>query len=107
MQLDAFKVFPTKTVKLVNRNSGLLLDVTGQGKAAGVAIQQWQDYSPSVVSSEWQLVDAGAGYFTIVNRNSSLVLDVSGGSTANGGSVIQWWCQPAVADCSNHLIGSQ
>ncbi|MBA2391201.1 MAG: alpha-L-fucosidase [Ktedonobacteraceae bacterium] len=90
MLLDAFKVFPTTTVKIVNRNSGLLLDVTGQGKATGVAIQQWQDYSPSVASSEWQLVDAGGGYFTIVNRNSNLVLDVSGGSTANGGSVIQW-----------------
>ncbi len=90
MLLDSLKIFPTTTIKIVNRNSGLLLDVKGQGTTNGVSIQQWQDYPTSSASSEWRLVDMGNGYVTIVNRNSGLLLDVSGGSTVNGGTVIQW-----------------
>ena len=94
MLVDAFKVISGTTttgyVKIVNRNSGKLLDVTGGSTSNGALIQQWQDYTPSSNSSEWQLVDAGGGYVKIVNRNSGQVVDVTGSSTASGTAIEQW-----------------
>ena len=75
-------------VKIVNRNSGQVVDVTGGSTASGTAIEQWPDNNGT--NQQWQLVDVGSGYVKIVNRNSAKVLDVSGSSTANGGAVIQW-----------------
>ena len=81
---------PTSYVKIVNRNSGLLLDVTGRSTTAGALIQQWQDVTPSSASSEWQLVAVSGGYYKIVNRNSGMVLDVTSASKTEGVQLEQW-----------------
>ena len=91
---------PTSYVKIVNRNSGYLLDVTGRSTADGALIQQWQDVTPSSASSEWQMVALSGGYYKIVNRNSGKVLDVPASSRSegvqldqqsdNGGANQQW-----------------
>jgi hypothetical protein len=71
-----------------NKNSGLLLDVSGASKTAGANVIQWSNTGGA--NQKWTLASVGGGYFTIVNQNSGLVLDVSGGSTSSGAQVIQW-----------------
>ena len=73
--------------KIVNRNSGKVLDVPASSKSEGVQLDQQPDNGGA--NQQWQVVTSG-GYVTIVNRNSGYLLDVSGGSKANGGAVIQW-----------------
>jgi len=75
--------------KIVNKNSGKVLDLSGPSGSNGGNIDQW-GYNPNASQQYWQLVDLGGGYWKIVNKYSGLVLDVSGASTANGGNVQQW-----------------
>jgi hypothetical protein len=74
--------------KVVNRNSGDVLDINGQSKTQGASVIQWSYWGGN--NQQWSFTSLGSGYFNLVNRNSSLLLDVSGASTANGASVIQW-----------------
>ncbi|HEX7733880.1 MAG TPA: RICIN domain-containing protein [Ktedonobacteraceae bacterium] len=67
---------------IVNKNSGLLLDVSDSSTSTGANIVQ--EASTGGNSQQWSLVAASSGYYTIVNRNSGLLLDVSGGSTSTG-----------------------
>ena len=77
----------TRYYQIVNRNSGLVMDVSGGGTNAGAQVIQWTNHSG--LNQQWSLVPDGANY-QIVNRNSHLVLDVSGGGTNAGANVIQW-----------------
>ncbi|QYR19242.1 RICIN domain-containing protein [Paenibacillus sp. sptzw28] len=74
--------------KIVNRNSGKLLDVSAGSIADGGDIIQWSDNGGT--NQQWQFVSIGSGYYKIVNRKSSKVMDVSAGSIADGGDIIQW-----------------
>ncbi|MNW58510.1 Extracellular exo-alpha-L-arabinofuranosidase precursor [compost metagenome] len=74
--------------KLVNRNSGLVLDVNGASSAGGATIIQWSDNGAA--NQQWKLEPAGNGYYTIRNVGSGLLLDVNSGSTQGGASLIQW-----------------
>ncbi len=73
-------------LKLVNRNSGKVLDVTAASTASGANVEQWTDNGGT--NQQWTLAQTGASY-TIVNHNSGKVLDVAGASTANGANVDQ------------------
>jgi hypothetical protein len=73
---------------LVNRNSGLVMDVSGASTSAGANVIQWPNNGG--FNQEWSLQPAGNGYYYLVNRNSGLVMDVSGASTSQGANVIQW-----------------
>lgn len=74
--------------KIVNENSGKVLDVKDSSQAAGgEAIQRTDTGSQS---QKWYIADAGSGYKKIVNANSGLVLEVKGQSTSDGGVVCQW-----------------
>jgi alpha-L-fucosidase len=76
---------PTGWARLSNVTSGLALD-SGGNVASGSALKQWSwDGSNNL---QWQLVDAGGGYYRIVNRTNGMVAD-SWGSTANGANVKQ------------------
>ena len=68
--------------KLVNRNSGKVLDVTGASVSDGTKVIQWTDHSGT--NQEWQFVPVGEGFVKLVNRNSGKVLDVAGSSTTQG-----------------------
>ncbi len=72
--------------QIVNRNSSLVMDVSGGSKIAGAQVIQWTNHSGP--NQQWALVPDGDNY-QIVNHNSGLVLDVSGSSTNALANVIQ------------------
>jgi hypothetical protein len=77
----------TKYYKIVNRNSGLVMDVSGGGTNGGAQVIQWPYHSG--LNQQWSLVTDGK-YYQIVNRNSGLVLDVYRAQKNGGAQVIQW-----------------
>jgi len=76
--------------RIVNRNSGKVMEVVGSSTANSAEVKQ--NGSNSGANQNWQFQDAGSGYFRIVNQNSGKCLDVSGASTANGANIIQYTC---------------
>ncbi|TYQ12775.1 UNVERIFIED_CONTAM: Beta-xylosidase [Acetivibrio alkalicellulosi] len=79
---------PDKTrYKIVNRNSGKVLDVKNTSANAS-EIVQWSDNGQ--LSQQWYLVDVGDGYTKIVNVESGRALDVKDGATTDGGVLIQY-----------------
>jgi O-glycosyl hydrolase len=79
---------PSTYYELVNRNSGLVMDVTGASTQDGTQVIQW--YENGNANQQWAFVGLGAGYYKVVSRNSGLLLDVTGESLLDGASVIQW-----------------
>ncbi len=74
--------------RLVNRNSGIVLDVNQSSVANGASIIQWPWNAGN--NQQWRIAGAGSGIFTITNRNSGKLLDVPGGSPAEGMALIQY-----------------
>jgi beta-glucanase (GH16 family) len=74
--------------KIVNRNSGKVLDVINRSTSDGAQIVQWSDYG--IPSQQWQFYYLNNGYYKIINKNSGKVMDISGASTSNGANNIQW-----------------
>ncbi|NUR00533.1 MAG: right-handed parallel beta-helix repeat-containing protein [Streptomyces sp.] len=105
--LDAFASipFPATSVlnKILNKNSGKAIDVSGASTAAGANVLQWNDTGTQ--NQRWLWVAAGDGSYEIVNENSGQLLDVTDGSTADGATVIQ---QPDNNGPSQHwtLVGA-
>ncbi len=81
---DAF--YPGATYRLLNRTSGLAMDVNQASTADAAPIIQW--YQNGATNQQWQLAGAG-GYYTLTNRNSSKLLDVAGASTADAAAIVQ------------------
>ncbi len=73
---------------IVNRHSGLVMDVSGGSTTAGTNIIQWSNNGGD--NQEWSLVSTSNGYYNLVNRHSGQLADVSGGSTTAGTNIIQW-----------------
>jgi hypothetical protein len=73
--------------EIVNRNSGLALDISGASTANGGKAIQWP-YSGGA-NQQWQEVAVNGGY-KLVNRNSGLVLDDPGFSRTAGTQLDQW-----------------
>ncbi|GAA4628147.1 hypothetical protein GCM10023196_043340 [Actinoallomurus vinaceus] len=68
----------TGPFKLVNRNSGKVLDDPGGSPNAGTALDQWSDTNSS--NQWWKLVPAAtSGYYRLVNIKSGLCADVQSG----------------------------
>ena len=76
------------TYKVVNRNSGQILDVTAQGTTNGAQIDQWP-YNGSN-NQRWSITSLGAGRYTVIGVQSGRSLDISGGSGADGAKVQIW-----------------
>ncbi|NMI07863.1 hypothetical protein HF638_28090 [Paenibacillus sp. SZ31] len=74
--------------KLINRNSGLALDVNAASTTGGATIIQWNDNGAA--NQQWKLESTGNGYYKIRNVGSGLLLDVNSSSTQGGASLIQW-----------------
>jgi mannan endo-1,4-beta-mannosidase len=79
---------PTANYRIVNRNSGKVLDVNGASLAYGAPVIQYWFWGGS--NQQWQVINLGNGYYKIVNRNSNQLLDISGSSTSSGSKVVQW-----------------
>ncbi|WP_202919419.1 RICIN domain-containing protein [Saccharothrix deserti] len=92
--LDAFSsvsaTFPVQGAyyKIVNRNSGMAVDVSGGSTSDGATVIQW-GYN-SADNQNWRFESASGGNFKIVSQKSGKLLDVLGASTADGASVVQW-----------------
>ncbi|KNY26476.1 RICIN domain-containing protein [Pseudobacteroides cellulosolvens] len=74
--------------KVVNENSGKVLDVTDGSINDGARIIQKSDNGGD--SQKWYFADIGSGYNRIINVKSGKTLDVSDESKEDGGAVIQW-----------------
>ncbi|UJF31472.1 RICIN domain-containing protein [Paenibacillus hexagrammi] len=79
---------PNANYKLINKNSGKLLDVYQASGADGANVIQSTDNGG--LNQKWGLVTTSDGSYKFVNRNSSKLLDVYGLSTADGGNADQW-----------------
>ena len=76
------------TYKIINRNSGKLLDVYEGLTTDGADVIQWFDNGGS--NQRWVITSTSNGY-TIKCVKSGKLLDVYEASTANGTKVIQWF----------------
>jgi len=79
--------------QIVNKNSGLTLDVWGgapNNASNGLPVKQ--SYWWAGPNQIFQLQTTSDGYFTIQPTNSGQCLDVAGASTSDGATVWQWSC---------------
>jgi Ricin-type beta-trefoil lectin domain-like len=76
------------TYKIVNVNSGKLLDVSGGSREDEATVLQWADSNAS--NQWWKVIRLENGYFKLENVNSGKVLDVSALSKDDGAKVQQW-----------------
>ncbi|MBP2000019.1 hypothetical protein J2Z69_001038 [Paenibacillus shirakamiensis] len=74
--------------KIVNRNSGLVLDVSGKSTVDGGNIIQYTDNAGW--NQHWKFVPIGNGNYQLINRNSGKVLAVANGTIASESNIIQW-----------------
>ncbi|MFB9325616.1 RICIN domain-containing protein [Paenibacillus aurantiacus] len=72
---------------LINRNSGMALDVDSDSTAEGAEIIQWHQHGEA--NQCWLLVPAGGDAYKLVNRRSGLLLGVDGGSAEGGAGLVQ------------------
>lgn len=83
-------IFPDedRCYKIVNKNSGMALNVRGGSKTDSALTEQY-GYD-KWDSQKWQLVEVEDGFYKIMNKGSGLVLEVNGCSTAAGTECIQY-----------------
>ncbi|MEV6342605.1 family 43 glycosylhydrolase [Actinoplanes sp. NPDC051851] len=79
--------------RIINQNSGKLLDAVNCGTANGTTIQQYSDLSNNC--QKWTFTKSTSGYYRITNVNSGTKLDSVNCGTTNGTSIDLW------ADLSN------
>ena len=72
-------------MKLINCNSYLSLDITGQSKADGTAVIQWDYWGGA--NQTWTLVPASGGWFNLKSGLGTYVAS-TGGSTAVGATLV-------------------
>ncbi|RIX53199.1 response regulator [Paenibacillus nanensis] len=78
---------PEADYLLVNRGSGMALDVQGEAREAGAELIQYHPHGGK--NQLWRLLPAGDGVFKLVNRWSGLLLDVEGASANAGARLVQ------------------
>ena len=79
---------PNGTYKIVNRNSGLVLDAQGIQTANGTLLQQWS-YS-GADNQRWTVTNLGGGQYKIKGVQSGRCVDVSDLSLIDGASIHLW-----------------
>ncbi|GAA3808992.1 hypothetical protein GCM10022403_048830 [Streptomyces coacervatus] len=99
------------TVRLVNRKSGKVLDVSGASTADGGAVIQWP--SSGGTNQQWKLLPNADGSFQLSNVRSGKVLQSPGGSaqgdglnqwTADGGDNQSWKLVPSQTSGYHQLV---
>ncbi len=76
------------TYKIINRNSGLAMDVKGASTANGAVVQQYTYGGGN--NQRWTVTNVGGGQYKIIGVQSGLALDVVGAGTANGTAIDIW-----------------
>jgi hypothetical protein len=95
------------TNMLVNRASGLVLDVTGQSTASGAALEE---AAPSGQASQgWQFTGDRSGATVLLNEGSLLAMSAAGGGLDqepfDGGAAQHWTLEPT-GDAFYRVISS-
>lgn len=72
---------------LINRNSGMALDVDSDSTAEGAEVIQWHQHGEA--NQCWMFVPAGGDAYKLVNRRSGLLLGVERGSAEGGAGLVQ------------------
>lgn len=85
---DTGSTVPNGAYRLLNRNSGKALDVSGGGTADGTNVQQW-GYG-GYANQKWTLTYLGNGQYQVLGLASGKALDVYKKSTANGANIDIW-----------------
>ncbi|GEP06381.1 RICIN domain-containing protein [Methylobacterium oxalidis] len=85
---------PTEPVALVNRQSGMCVQVPGTSANDGVTLVQ--DICRDTDAQTWTFVSAGAQGYRIKNAATGSCLWASGGNTANGPFMVQQGCASAM-----------
>jgi hypothetical protein len=80
--------YPTAFYRIINRNSGQVLDVNGGSTTVGAGIIQYPENRGT--NQQWQVLPTSGGYYRILNRNSAQALDVNNASTTAAAPVIQY-----------------
>jgi hypothetical protein len=83
-----WRLEPVQFVRITNKLSGKVLDVSNLSTCNGAVIQQW-DYQHGS-NQEWHFVFTDGESCRIMNRLSAKVLDVTGASKYNGALIQQW-----------------
>jgi hypothetical protein len=74
--------------KLVNTQTGQVMEVAGSGAADGALIRSAADVSG--LNQMWKIVRTRDGFYELFNANSGRTAEVANGSLNNGASVRQW-----------------
>ncbi|MCT4587385.1 MAG: RICIN domain-containing protein [Carboxylicivirga sp.] len=74
--------------KVVSKNSGKVIDVSGISQDDGANICQWEYVGGE--NQQWKIEQVENGKYRFMARHSGKVLDVYSWSTANGGNIVQW-----------------
>ncbi|HET9172461.1 MAG TPA: RICIN domain-containing protein, partial [Actinospica sp.] len=92
-ELDAIDVYQSGAAsygefKLVNRNSGLDLEMPYATTTSGAQADQWGDTNNA--TQTWRITPTSSGTsYTLTNLNSGKLLDIASASTANGAAAVQ------------------
>jgi len=70
------------TYEIVNRNSGIVMEVAGFSTTNGGTVDQW--VANGGLNQRWTLTSLGNANYLIANANSGLALEVAGSVTNNG-----------------------
>ena len=79
---------PNGTYKIVNRNSGKVLDVSGVSTADGAHVHQWTYVGGN--NQKWTFEFLSNEVYRISAVHSGKFMDIEGGSVADGAANIQW-----------------
>ena len=74
--------------RIINQNSGRVLDAVNCGTANGTTIDQWDSLGNAC--QQWIFTKTSSGYYTIKNANSGTLLDSVNCGTANGTALDLW-----------------
>lgn len=93
-----FESIGNGTYKIINANSGKVLDVAGGSTANGAALQQYT--SNNTVAQQWTVRNYGSGKIALVSVNANKAVDIPGGNAVQqaqlqlyspNGTVAQQW----------------
>ncbi|WP_341937818.1 RICIN domain-containing protein [Marinimicrobium sp. C2-29] len=82
------QVSPDTWYVLVNRHSGLAMDIASNSTEDGAMLTQWNRTDAD--NQQFQFIDAGNGYYRVVARHSGKALDVFEWNADNGADIVQW-----------------
>jgi len=73
---------------LVNRHSGLAMDIEGNSQENGAQLIQWTRTDNH--NQQFRFADSGNGYYRLISRHSGLALDVFEWNEDDGADIVQW-----------------